>query len=292
MAVARIVCGACGADVPAGATTCPRCGSAVELPAVSGQGTGQVCPLCGFRNPASATFCESCGAKLPGSAAASPAAPAGRAAKQKQPVQAREKGRASSKERGAGVEVWQVISGVAVLALIVVIVYLLWPRGQSPAPQSVSSPQTQAVASMAEIQSLQQRVDSNPRDAGARLHLANALHDNGMLTRAIDNYNEYLKLEPKDPNARVDLGICYDQLALQDSVNAPRYFSLAVSEMGQAAAEAPTHQAAAFNLGIVNLHMDNLEESNKWFKRAVELGRNTEMGVRAQKLLQEHSVTQ
>jgi len=92
-----------------------------------------------------------------------------------------------------------------------------------------------------------------------------------------------------DPNARVDLGICYDQLALQDSNNAPRYFAMAVQEMRTVADNAPTHQPAAFNLGIVNLHMGNLEESNKWFKRAVELGRNTELGMRAQKILQQHT---
>lgn len=293
MAVARIVCGACGADIPPGAAACPRCGEAVEGPAADGRVAGQVCAQCGYRNAAAATFCESCGARLPGAAATPAAVRAGRGAKQKQAVPPREKAGASRKGRGAGVEVWQVISGVAVLALIVVLVYLLWPHDQGAAPRSTSAPQTtQAVASMAEIQSLQQKVDANPRDAASRLRLANVLHDNGMLTRAIDNYNEYLKQEPKDPNARVDLGICYDQMALQDSANAPRYFSMAVSEMQRAATDNPKHQAAAFNLGIVNLHMGNLEESNKWFKRAVELGQSTEMGMRAQKLLQEHTITQ
>lgn len=184
------------------------------------------------------------------------------------------------------------IAGVAVIALILVMVFVLFPRNQGSPQQSVSAVQPQAGASMAEIQSLQQSVDANPRDAASRLRLANVLHDNGMLTRAIDTYNEYLKLEPRDPNARVDMGICYDQLGLQDSTNAPRYFALAVQEMQTAAKDMPTHQPAAFNLGIVNLHMGNLEESNKWFKRTVELGANTELGMRAQKILQQHSFSQ
>ncbi len=292
MALARIVCGECGADIPSGGAACPRCGASVELPAAGSQDVRRVCTLCGYRNPATATFCESCGAKLSGVAAAEPAPRGGRASKSGQAVPVRGRSKAPRKERGSRVEPWQVISGVAVLALIVVVVYLLVSRDQGPAPGKVASPQPQAAASMAQIESLQQAVDANPRDAAARLHLANVLHDNGMLTRAIDNYNEYLALESKDPNARVDLGICYDQLALQDSSNAPRYFALAVREMQIAAKEAPTHQPAAFNLGIVNLHMGNLEESNKWFKRAVELDGASELGMRAQKILQQHSFSQ
>ncbi len=212
-------------------------------------------------------------------------------AKQRQPAPDRTKRNVSRRDGRSGVERWQVISGVAVLALILVVVYMMIPHQQGSSPP-VPSSQPRAAASMAEIQSLQVAVDANPRDVASRLRLANLLHDNGMLARAVDNYNEYLKREPKDPNARVDLGICYDQLALQDSANAPRYFGQAVTEMQRAAADAPTHQPAAFNLGIVNLHMGNLEESNKWFKRAVELGRNTELGMRAQQILQQHTFSQ
>jgi len=290
MALARIVCGECGADVPPGAAACSKCGAAVELPEVGMVGNRRVCTSCGYRNTAKATFCESCGAQLPGVAATGSAPREARAAKPARPASA--KRGASKKEGTSRFEPWQVISGVAVLALIAVVAYMLIPRDQGAAPQTVTSPEPQAAASMAQIESLQQAVDANPRDAATRLRLANILHDVGMLPRAIDNYNEYLELEPKDPNARVDLGICYDQLALQDSSNAPRYFALAVQEMQTAVKNAPTHQPAAFNLGIVNLHMGNLEESNKWFKRVVELDRNSELGIRAQNILQQHTFPQ
>jgi len=292
MAVARIVCGACGADIPPGVAACPKCGAAVELPAASPRESNQICSLCGYRNPVTATFCESCGAKLTGSAALPDVSRVGGAVKRGKPAPSRAKANAARTGGASGVQVWQVISGVAVLSLIVVLVYLLIPRDQGPAPRVVTSPPPQATASMAEIQSLQQTVTANPSDAASRLRLANLLHDSGMLLRAIDNYSEYLKLDPRDPNARVDLGICYDQLALQDSANAPRYFALALKEMRTAADNVPTHQPAAFNLGIVNLHMGNLEESNKWFKRAVELGKDTELGMRAQKILQQHTFSQ
>ena len=286
------MCGECGADIPPGAATCPKCGAAVELPQAGTHESQQVCTQCGFRNTAVAAFCESCGAGLPGLASAEPAPRRGHPRKPARSVPARAKVNAPRKEEGARFEPWQVISGVAILALVAVVIYLLLPSNQGAAPRTVAPQQPRAAASMAQIESLQQAVDSNPRDAAARLRLANILHDGGILIRAVDNYNDYLKLEPKDPNARVDLGICYDQLALQDTANAPRYFSLAVREMETAAKNNPAHQPAAFNLGIVNLHMGNLEESNTWFKRAVELDPNSELGTRAQKILQQHTFPQ
>jgi thioredoxin-like negative regulator of GroEL len=187
-----------------------------------------------------------------------------------------------------------VISAVAVLALFAVIAYTVVSNDKpsaSPVPAAMPpQQQDQAGASMAQVQALQDAVNANPDDHAARLRLANLLHDNGMLTQAIDNYVAYLERHPEDPDARVDLGICYDQLALQDSTQAAHYFSLAVREMEAVAKQAPTHQPAAFNLGIVNLHMGNLEASNTWLKRAVEINRTSELGMRAEKILQQHSM--
>ena len=54
----------------------------------------------------------------------------------------------------------------------------------------------------------------------------------------------------------------------------------------------PDHQPAAFNLGIVTLTMGDLETSNKWFKRTVELNPSSDLGTRAKRILEQHSVTQ
>jgi tetratricopeptide (TPR) repeat protein len=281
-----MVCGACGADLPSGAATCPSCGEAVELSDAT-----RVCGVCGYRNVGAAPVCESCGARLPGGVTTlEPLERRRSASGTGRPAGGRANESRSRKKEGSRVESWQIISGVAVIAMVAVILYyLLLPGESGTKPGPVSLSQSQAVASTAEIDALQQAVDAHPRDAGAIIRLANTLHDNGMLPRAIDNYNAYLDLQPGDPNARVDLGICYDQLALQDTTNAARYFALAVQEMETAAKNTPTHQPAAFNLGIVNLHMGNLEESNRWFKRAVALDPNSEMGKRAQQILQQHT---
>jgi hypothetical protein len=66
----------------------------------------------------------------------------------------------------------------------------------------------------------------------------------------------------------------------------------AVQEMELALKYRPDHQPAAFNLGIVHLTMGELETSNRWFSRAVELNPSSELGVRAKRILEQHTITQ
>lgn len=238
-----------------------------------------------------ASVCESCGARLPGVSADAP--PRKERPVRLAPAAPRVQAKKSGNTPRSRFEPWQVISGVAVLALVAVVAYTIVSDDRSAPPRTTTAmtPQPQVGGtSMAEVQALQQAVNANPDDHAARLRLANLLHDNGMLPQAIDNYIVYLEKHPQDPDARVDLGICYDQLALQDSSQATHYFTLAVREMETAAKQSPTHQPAAFNLGIVNLHMENLEASNMWLKRAVEMNRTSELGMRAEKILQQHSM--
>jgi Tfp pilus assembly protein PilF len=54
----------------------------------------------------------------------------------------------------------------------------------------------------------------------------------------------------------------------------------------------PDHQPAAFNLGVVSLAMGDLESSNRWFRRAVELNPSSGLGREAKRILEQHSVTQ
>jgi tetratricopeptide (TPR) repeat protein len=148
--------------------------------------------------------------------------------------------------------------------------------------------------SIQEIERLQAEADARPSDAPALLRLANILHDNAMrdsrfLLRAIETYKKYLNLQPANPDARVDLGICYFELGRVDSINNRSLFSQAIREMETAFRSSPTHQPAAFNLGIVNLNAGNLEESNKWMKKTVELNQQSELGQRAQRILEQHS---
>ena len=62
--------------------------------------------------------------------------------------------------------------------------------------------------------------------------------------------------------------------------------------MREANNASPRHQPSAFNLGVVYLHMQDLDESNKWFRRAVELNKDSDLGKRAQDILNQHGTPQ
>jgi tetratricopeptide (TPR) repeat protein len=123
----------------------------------------------------------------------------------------------------------------------------------------------------------------------SQLRLANLLHDNALYRQAVDAYRKYLAGHPGNTNARVDLGICYFELARRDSTGSRDLLKRAIAEMEKAVQTDATHQPAAFNLGIVNLFAGDTQESNRWFKRAIELNANSDLGVRAKKLLEQHS---
>jgi tetratricopeptide (TPR) repeat protein len=193
------------------------------------------------------------------------------------------------------VEPWQVISFLAVGVLVVFLVWTEVARDRAmPAATTVQPSQpleSPLRTAQIDIGPLESAVAANPKDADAVLRLANALHDNRMLPRAIEQYKNYLTMRPENPDARVDLGACYDQMGLADSLHADEYYALAMSEMETALKGSPSHQPAAFNLGIVSLHRGDLEASNSWLKRAVAMNRESDLGKRATEILRQHSFT-
>jgi Tfp pilus assembly protein PilF/RNA polymerase subunit RPABC4/transcription elongation factor Spt4 len=281
MAEAKAVCGSCGAGVTFGAERCPACGERIIWGTAGG--AGKACLNCGQLNEPGAVMCSSCGAKL----GAAKGQRGGQQRKQQPVREARTK---------RPIEPWQIIAVVAVLALVGVLAYVELSRDHAPAAAPMQSgapmtmpPMMQQQQPAVDIAALDAAVRANPTDAKAVLALANGLHDNGEWLRAVENYTKYLKTHPKDPDARVDMGVCYYQLGMQDTVNTARYFALAITEMEAALRGTPTHQPAAFNLGVVNLQKGDLDISNRWFRKAVELGPATDLGTRAQRMLQQHS---
>ena len=258
MAVAKLVCGECQSPIALTDAFCPACGTKIQLPE---------------------------GITLP---------------EGKQAPEQKKAPKPAAVKSGAarGFEPWQIISGVAVLALVAYLVYSEVskdvPVQSVQAPPASETPGTvpflSAPAAKIDLSPLEQAVKTAPSDAGAVLRLANALHDNRMLPRAIETYKSYLKLRPKDPDARTDLGICFFQLAQTDTVNSLSLLQSAANEMTQANTDAPNHQPSAFNLGVVYLHLQDLEQSNRWFKKTVELNKDSDLGKRAQNLLNQHGL--
>lgn len=277
----RMVCGACGAVVGPGDTVCPSCGAALEHPGAA----GGACPSCGFRNAPGRDTCQSCGVRLvPGGGARVVSRPEGR---KKRPV----------KEGRKRTEPWMYVAGVSVLGLLA---YVVWLALQSPSssssggvvsgapPAGVLNP---SAGGEGQITVLEQAVRDRPGDAGALLALANALHDNREWGRAISAYQSYLQKNPGNPDARVDLGICYFELSRAKPEGSEENFSKAVNEMERAIRESPRHVPAAFNLGVIYRHRGALEESNEWFQRAIAIDRDHPLAQRARRMLEQHSFT-
>lgn len=276
MAYAKLVCSECGAPVGAEDKFCGSCGVKLGAQAVQPGAGGKTCSVCGHSNGEGAVYCESCGALLGG----------GRKVQVRRPKRERSGPEA---DRRRGIEPWQVISIVAVLALLGYFVYTeLEDDRARPRSQGATSV-TQSAPPMPDFSAFEQTLAQNPKDDQALLQYGNALFDAGAYPRAIDLYKRYLALRPDNPDARVDLGICYFELAKLDSSGHGPLFASAIREMETVAKTHPKHQQAAFNLGIVYLTMGSVEESQKWFKRAVEVNPTSDLGTRAKRVLDQHT---
>jgi tetratricopeptide (TPR) repeat protein len=245
--------------------------------------------MCGTENRPGAALCTSCGARLEGGWRRAEKKGRNRGGRPKQKEQA------GSPPRGR--DPWPIVAGIAVVGLIGYFIVSEVSR-ENPGAQQTAGPapapaQVPAQRRSLDTSPLEQAVRDRPGDRNALLQLANALHDNGDWVRAIETYRKYLAMDKDNVNARVDMGICYFEMAKTDTVHGTALFDTAIREMESALERNPDHQPAAFNLGVINLTMGNVPESNRWFRRAVELGAGSELGKRAQSILEQHvSITQ
>jgi tetratricopeptide (TPR) repeat protein len=94
------------------------------------------------------------------------------------------------------------------------------------------------------VKTLEEQAARNPRDPEPRLKLANYLYDQQQWQRAIEWYQKALELDPKNVNARTDLGTAYFNLGRPAD---------ALREYRQSLEIDPTHQPTLFNLIVVYL---------------------------------------
>ena len=151
------------------------------------------------------------------------------------------------------------IGGFAVIAIIILTSGIL---DSAPVNTSVMN-QNQVVPNpssgvnlnnMQMINDLEAKIKQNPEDYKSLLELAHLKNDSGLFEAAIQNYKTYLDKNPKDADARVDMGVCY--FNLQD-------YSSAIKEMETALTYVPNHQIAHLNLSVVNLSAGNIEKSKE-----------------------------
>jgi tetratricopeptide (TPR) repeat protein len=201
----------------------------------------------------------------------------------------------------SGVGIWQIISVAAVLALLGYLVYEeirgektgTQSSAETGIPQEGGAPAAGIGSQSVDLKPLEDAVRDHPADAAAQLRLANALNDNQRLPQAIEAYRKYLAIRPKDADARTDFAICFFKQAQSDSLHREALLHEAAGEMETAFNSAPRpHQPSAFNLGIVYLHLNDMERSNTWFKKAMEVNPESDLGKRAQNMITQHTVPQ
>lgn len=234
-----------------------------------------VCSGCGVVNAPTNVSCTSCGSVL--------------SVVNNNPVVSTSSTKTSKTDSAVTPQWLKVLLGVFVVYGIVMFIYegMNLPsgspqRGEQSTTQSQvqAQPQTQTDPAIVNtITELEKQLEANPNNAGTVLQFANTLHDAKFYPRAIEMYKKYIKLEPSNNDARVDLGICYFETGDLDQ---------AVQEIESVVKKDPKHQMATFNLGIIQLSSQNMAEAKKWFKQCIAIDPQSTAGLRAQQILEQH----
>ena len=94
------------------------------------------------------------------------------------------------------------------------------------------------------IKQLQEEAEQNPKDPDIPLKLANFLYDQRQYQQAIEWYQKSLAINPKNVNARTDMGTAYFYIGQTGQ---------ALKEYSQSLAIDPDHKPTLLNVIVVNL---------------------------------------
>ena len=122
------------------------------------------------------------------------------------------------------------------------------------------------IDSTATIKLLEDQAVAHPGDPRPRLELANFLYDQRQFEQAIPWYQKALELDPKNINARTDLGTSYFSLGRAEEATREYQKSLEVD---------PNHQPTLYNMVLVNAEgTHNLAEARKAWEKLSRLNPN------------------
>lgn len=282
-------CTECGYKLDGEFKFCPNCGARLAVQSASKEeiipvstDTIIVCKNCGEENPPENTVCFSCGIPLKGTKDIKSAI------QKKEIKQAKIVNKTSAQKNDTEEKIFDnkkvlIISGIILVITIAALFFSgVFDSGIQNTTNNIESKSDNSgvdLQNINEIAQLEAKVNANPDDMESLLHLAHLQQDSRFFEKAITNYKKYLEKNPKNSDARVDLGICYYNL---------NDLTSAIKEMEKALTYQPKHQIAHLNLGIVNLTAGNVASAKEWFKKAMELDPNSEAGKRAQQLLSSH----
>jgi cytochrome c-type biogenesis protein CcmH/NrfG len=147
-----------------------------------------------------------------------------------------------------------------------------------PAREQPAGGQEQpAVVDQARVQALQTLIISDPKNATARIELANVYFDGERYQDAIKWYEEALRLDPKNVNASTDLGVSYYYSNQPDRALKQFDHSLSID---------PRHTKTLLNQGIVRAFgKQDLAGATASWQRVVELAPQSPEGQAAKRAL-------
>ncbi|HCY76371.1 MAG TPA: hypothetical protein DHV28_10655 [Ignavibacteriales bacterium] len=231
------------------------------------------CNECGYKFDKEYKFCPECGTKISSS-------------KNSKNKNQESKNLVESAEKTLNPKIIYgiLIGGIAVIAIIILTSGLLDSTAVDTSLTTQNQVQSNSnsgvnLNNMQMINDLEVKVKQDPQDYNSLLQLAHLKNDSGLFDAAIQNYKTYLDKNPKDADARVDMGVCYFNL---------RDYTNAIKEMETALKYDPKHQIAHLNLGVVNLAAGNIDKSKEWLKKAYDLNPTSEVGKKAEQLLNNH----
>ncbi|MFA6233009.1 MAG: tetratricopeptide repeat protein [Bacteroidota bacterium] len=278
MAEAKNICSSCGSVNLPTAAICDICGEDLTQHTSETQSTGDEKSTSDIIKDAPVLV-----EALPAAAAAAPRqrqTPQAPQTKKKNPPKTDGRAAAASASPLFSTIQWIAITIAAFILGGIVTASFLPSTGQVPAETQSQNGMTQqdSQPDLGRLNAAKAALDANPSDPVAILTYANALHDAGMVDQAIVQYKRYLEVEPDDPDARVDLGICYFE---------KQEFTSAIAEMEKAVAKHPEHQLGTYNLGIVNLNAGDKAKAREWFTRARDIDPASANGQNAAQMLKE-----
>jgi tetratricopeptide (TPR) repeat protein len=154
------------------------------------------------------------------------------------------------------------------------------PRSAArPAAQSASTPAQSSAAPLDEsrVTALKDAASRDPRDARARVQLANLYFDAERYDDAARWYEESLKIEPRDANASTDLAISYYYMNQADRALSQFQHSLSID---------PNHSKTLLNLGIVlAFAKEDLAGASKAWQRVIDVAPDSPEGRAARQAL-------
>jgi len=110
-------------------------------------------------------------------------------------------------------------------------------------PAEVKLPENHPpIDSSARLATLEQMSRNDPQNPDPKVQIGNIYYDMGQYRKAIDYYQESLKLRPQDPSVETDMATCYHYLGDHDK---------ALETLDRVLQYRPNFPQALFNKGVV-----------------------------------------